>query len=78
MTKLDQLPPPVVGCGASLHADETGGLLLEEGKNLTASQLTANHSLSHFINTVDLENVFREIKSDCDSFLHGRLLFSRG
>ncbi len=70
----DQLPPPVMGRGAGLDADKTtGGQLLEERQQLTAPQLPADDNVASAINTVNLDNVLRDIQTNRGNFHRGRL-----
>jgi hypothetical protein len=78
MTKFDQLPGPMMRRGTGLHANQAGGLFLEEGQHLGSPQLPAEHNRTFPINTVDLKNVLRKIDTYCDNFLHGWLLFPCG
>ncbi|MCH7692490.1 MAG: hypothetical protein IID50_03500 [Proteobacteria bacterium] len=78
MAKRPKLPSPMVRRRAGLHADQARWQLLEKGNHLAASQALADHDGAGIANAVDLKNVFREIKTDCDNFVHGRLLLPRG
>ncbi len=73
MAEPDQLPPPVMGRGAGLDADKTTGQLLEKRQQLTAPQLPADDNRTRAINTVNLENVLRDIQTNRGNFHLGRL-----
>ncbi len=57
-------------CGTGLHPHQTPRQLLEEGQNLTASQLPADNNLARLIDAVDLKNALRDIESDRGNFVH--------
>jgi hypothetical protein len=78
MAELDQLPRPMVRGGAGLHTHQAGRLFLEEGQQLGPPQLPAHDHGPRRVNAVDLKNVLRKINTDCDNFVHGRLLFPCG
>ncbi len=44
----------------------------------SVSELSADEHATFGVNAVDLKYVLRKIKTDCDNFVHGRLLFPRG
>ena len=60
----DQLPRPVVGARARLHADHAGRLLREERQQIAAPQTTPENGMGGRINTVHLEDGLGEIKAD--------------
>jgi len=50
-------------------------LFRKERQGLAAPQLPAHSSSTRRINSMDLEDILREIKSDRGNFVHGRLPF---
>jgi hypothetical protein len=54
----------VMRAGAGFNADKTPSLFRKERQDLTAPQLPARNSSTRRINSMDLEDILREIKSD--------------
>ena len=73
MSKLRDLPRPVMRGSAGFNADKARSLLLKERQYLAAPQLPAHNNAARRINPMDLKDVLREIKPDCGNFVHGRL-----
>ncbi len=63
MTELSKLPPPVVGRGASLDADQAGRLLLEERQHAPSRQPQADDHLAGCVDTVNDKDRLRDIHS---------------
>jgi hypothetical protein len=74
VAQLVDLTPPVVRPGASLHRDNAGRLCCEEPKQLRPHETLAEQHMAGGIRPMRLENVLRDVQSDRDSLLHGRLL----
>src|SRR6056297_1919798 len=75
MTKLAQLPRPVMRARTGFHADEAGWLALKELQHLAAPKLAAQQNPPVRINAVQLKNRFRQIDPDCSNVVHGWLPF---
>src|ERR671927_345216 len=67
--KCADLPCPVVGGGAGLHADETGRQCLEEGQHLVAAKLPVDQDPTLGIDAMDLKEGLGQIQPDGRNFL---------
>jgi hypothetical protein len=74
MAEYLQLARPMMGRGTGLDANQAWRQLLEERQHVATLQLAADDHLAGGINSVDLENRFGDIKTDCRDRLHGSLL----
>jgi hypothetical protein len=54
-----------MGCCAGFHTDQAGSKLLEERLHLPASQRLSQDNLPVRINSMKLENILCDIKSNC-------------
>lgn len=70
MTHREQLTNPVMGGCASLHADNTLRKARKELQHIGSTEPLFDHSIPIGIDTVDLEEVFRDIKTNRAN-LHG-------
>lgn len=73
-----QLASPVVSAGTGLNADEAGRQVREEGSNLVALQLLAQHCFPALVDPVNLENVLGQIEADRRNLHGGRSFRSSG
>jgi hypothetical protein len=71
--ELRDLPRPVVAAGARFHGNRAGRLIGKKAKYLIAAKLLPEQHNSRPICAVRLENVLRQVQSDCVNFQHGRL-----
>lgn len=77
MVQPADLPGPVMRRGRGRHAHQTAGLLGEERHHLSPARLPADNDFSVPVNVMNLKNGLRQINTDRDTFLNGRLLFPR-
>ena len=59
--------------GAGFHADQARRLALKEFQHLAAPKLAAQNGAALGVNTVQLENRFRQVDPDRDNLVHGWL-----
>jgi hypothetical protein len=74
VAKYLQLARPMMGRGASLYTNQAWRQLLKEHQHVATLQLAADYYLANGINSVDLEDRFSDIETDCRDRLHGLLL----
>jgi len=73
MPDRGDLTCPKVRSAASLHPYNTGRKSSEEGCDLAAAQTPAQHHLPGRVNSVQLENVLRDVDADSGNLAHGWL-----
>jgi hypothetical protein len=74
MTKVLQLPRPVMGCPTSLDTDQAWGEFCEEGQHLRAAKRLAHDDSALLVDTVNLKNILGQIEADRANFHGGWLL----
>jgi hypothetical protein len=74
MAKRNQLPRPIVGTRAGLHADKAARQLGEERQQLGPAQPLSQHHLASRIGAVNLKHRLRQIDADYRNILHRVLL----
>jgi len=57
--------------GAGFHADQARRLALKKLQHLAAPKLAAQNGAALGVNTVQMENRFRQVDPDRDNLVHG-------
>jgi hypothetical protein len=73
VAELGDRTAPVMGAGAGLHGDAAGRLSGEEGQDLVAPKLLAEHWCAGGIRPVGVEDVLGQVQADGANLCHGRL-----
>jgi hypothetical protein len=74
MPQLRQLPRPVMRTATRFHCDKARWLRCKEIQKLGPGQLSTENHLPRRIRAVCMENILRDIQTDCGNLFHGRLL----